>query len=174
MLTKPRTAPGLQQGMMLIEALLGILIFSIGILALVAMQASAVSQQTDAQVRVEAANMIDQLVSKMWVNVDPANIANSLSGPAGFQHQPTENAWCSFSGGVSANPIVTNWINDLTANPATRLPGTTASMISIAVDPNPVGPAYAYNKVTVQVCWKAPTDAKERKHTVVTHINANT
>ena len=48
-----------QRGMFLLEALVGILIFSIGILALVAMQATAITAQADAQYRVEAANRPD-------------------------------------------------------------------------------------------------------------------
>ena len=37
-----------QRGVMLIEALIGILIFSIGILAIIMMQAQAISAQSDA------------------------------------------------------------------------------------------------------------------------------
>jgi len=159
-----------QQGVLLIEALIGILIFSIGILALIAMQASAISAQSDAQVRIEAANLADRLVNKIWVNVDRTNataLQTSLSGAGGFSHQPTEASWCNFTGTPSANPIVTDWIDDVTNNAATRLPGTAANMASVTVDTTPTG----YNKVTVSICWKAPNDAIARKHQLVTHIN---
>jgi len=159
-----------QQGVLLIEALIGILIFSIGILALIAMQASAISAQSDAQIRIEAANLADRLVNKIWFNVNRANATatqTSLSGAGGFVHQATEASWCNFTGTASTNPIVTSWVDDVTNNAATRLPGAAANMVSVAVDTSAAG----FNKVTVSICWKAPTDAIARKHQVVTHIN---
>ena len=159
-----------QQGVMLIEALIGILIFSIGILALIAMQASAISAQSDAQFRTEASNLADRLVNKLWVNVDRTNAATiqtALSGATGFVHQPTEASWCNFSGAASTSSIVTDWVDDVTINPSTRLPGATASMVSVAVDTSASG----YNKVKVSICWKAPSESVARKHQIVTHIN---
>lgn len=156
-----------QQGVLLIEALIGILIFSIGILALIAMQASAISAQSDAQVRIEAANLADRLVNKIWVNVDRTNEIALQTSLAGFSHQPTDAGSCTFTGTPSANPIVTDWVDDVTNNAATRLPGTAANMVSVAVDTTAAG----YNKVTVSVCWKAPNDAVARKHQLVTHVN---
>ncbi|MEQ1883299.1 MAG: hypothetical protein ABL878_20285 [Burkholderiales bacterium] len=57
-----------QSGVMLIEALIGLLIFSMGILALVGMQATAVSQVTDAKYRSEAAYLADRMIGEIWVN----------------------------------------------------------------------------------------------------------
>lgn len=69
-----RTAPHAgQQGVMLIEALLGILIFSIGILALLGMQGVAIKNTTDARYRSEAAFLSNQIASQMWV--DNGNLA---------------------------------------------------------------------------------------------------
>ena len=55
--------------MFLIEALIAILIFSLGILSLVAIQTAAMSAQNDAQYRVEAANFANQMMSQIWLNV---------------------------------------------------------------------------------------------------------
>jgi type IV pilus assembly protein PilV len=55
-----------QRGVMLIEALIAILIFSIGILGIVGLQASAVKQSTDARYRAEAAYLAEQLLGQMW------------------------------------------------------------------------------------------------------------
>jgi len=46
-----KTSAQSQQGVFLIEALLGILIFSLGVLAMVALGTTAVSAQSDAQFR---------------------------------------------------------------------------------------------------------------------------
>lgn len=50
---------------MLLEALIGILIFSIGILALIAMQSAAVSQVRDAQFRSEASILADRMLGEL-------------------------------------------------------------------------------------------------------------
>lgn len=63
-----------QRGVMLIEALIAILIFSIGILGIIGLQASAVQQSTDAKNRAEAAYLADQLMGQMWT--DTRTVAN--------------------------------------------------------------------------------------------------
>lgn len=57
-----------QQGALLLEALIGLLIFSMGILALVGMQATAISQVTDAKYRSEAAFLADRMIGEIWAN----------------------------------------------------------------------------------------------------------
>lgn len=52
--------------MMLLEALIAILIFSLGILALVGLQATAIKQSTDARYRSEAALLTNDIISQMW------------------------------------------------------------------------------------------------------------
>jgi len=71
-----------QAGVMLIEALIGILIFSIGILALIGMQAAAMRNITDAKYRSEAGFVAGQIVSQMWI--DRANLAkyDTAAAPA--------------------------------------------------------------------------------------------
>ena len=70
-----------QRGFMLIEALIALLIFSIGILGIIGLQASAVKQSTDARYRSEAAQLADQLISQMWTSTDrsPATLAASYN-----------------------------------------------------------------------------------------------
>ena len=169
-----RPAAGLQRGVFLIEALLGILIFSLGILSLVAMQTAAVSAQSDARYRIEAANLADQIVSEIWLNVNrpnPSNAATSQASVATFQHQPGGAiASCNFSGAVSASALVTAWVNAVTGA-GTGLPGATAAMQQIIVTPvaDSVGPAYS--RVSVTVCWQAPIDAAPHRHSVVALIS---
>lgn len=64
----------LQQGATLIEALVAVLIFSIGILAVIAMQAFAVSTVTDAKYRADASFLANQALGRLWG--DPANLSN--------------------------------------------------------------------------------------------------
>lgn len=57
-----------QGGVMLLEALIAILIFSIGILGVVGLQATAVRQSTEARYRSEAAHLAEQLLGTMWTS----------------------------------------------------------------------------------------------------------
>src|SRR6266852_8615397 len=61
-------APGSERGVMLIEALAAILIFSIGILAVVGMQAVAIKDVTSAKYRSEAAFLAQELLAQMWTD----------------------------------------------------------------------------------------------------------
>jgi type IV pilus assembly protein PilV len=65
-----------QAGVMLLEALIGILIFSIGILALIGMQGAAIRNTTDARYRSEASFLANQAIGQMWV--DRANLAQYM------------------------------------------------------------------------------------------------
>ncbi len=77
MITKKRSsALGTQQGVVLLESLIAILIFSLGILAVVGMQASLIGGASDAQYRGEASYIAQQRIGQMWSN--PGNLATYL------------------------------------------------------------------------------------------------
>ena len=78
-----------QSGVMLIEALIGILIFSIGILALLGMQATAMRATIDAKYRSEAAFLANEIIGVMWVN--RANISQYAT--ASCTSNTECNAW---------------------------------------------------------------------------------
>jgi type IV pilus assembly protein PilV len=60
--------PGHQDGVVLLEALAAILIFSFGILAFLWMQASATRQVTDSRYRIEASFVANQILGDMWAH----------------------------------------------------------------------------------------------------------
>src|SRR5436190_24304943 len=55
-----------QQGAFLLEALIGILIFSLGILGIVGLQAQAIRFTNDSEYRAEAIYLANSLISQMW------------------------------------------------------------------------------------------------------------
>lgn len=69
-----RPIPKSQQGMVLLEALVAFLVFSLAVLALVGLQATMMKNSADAKYRAEASFIAQNRVSQMWA--DPANIAN--------------------------------------------------------------------------------------------------
>jgi type IV pilus assembly protein PilV len=61
-----------QAGVMLIEALVAILLFSVGVVAVMGMQAVSIEQVSQAKYRTDASYLADQIVGKMWL--DQSNI----------------------------------------------------------------------------------------------------
>ena len=152
-----------QAGMTLIESMVAMLLFSMGILALVGMYATANSRTSDSQYRIEAANFANRMIGEIWANVDRSTAANLTNTLLAFQHRPG-NEGCAFSGNASGNAAVTQWVNDITAA-GTGLPGADNTMQQILVD------TANANRVTVTVCWRAPTDTAAHRHVVVANIN---
>jgi len=82
----------------LIESLIAILIFSMGILALVGMYSSAVSRTTDSQYRIEAANHANRILGQIWANVDRSTAANLTRVTHRVPATNPGGADCAFSG----------------------------------------------------------------------------
>lgn len=153
-----------QQGVMLLEALIGILIFSVGILAMVGMQAAAFSASADAKSRAEAAAFANQIISDIWMGVDRTSDASLTTSLNNFQLN-TGGSDCAFSGGQTdgTNTILTGWVSAVT-NTSTGLIGATATMQQVLVSTADL------NRVTVTICWKTPQDARSRKHQVISYV----
>ncbi|MGC2518708.1 MAG: type IV pilus modification protein PilV [Burkholderiales bacterium] len=140
-----------QRGIILLEALVGILIFSIGILAMIALQATAIKNQADAKYRADASYLADQIMSTIWV--DRPNIAT-------YQHRVTGGGpSCNPSGANSAAANVTAWLAKVLAT----LPGAAGANQQIIVG--------AGNQVTVTVCWRGPQETTWHNYVVTTFIN---
>lgn len=174
-----------QQGSFMLEALIGMVIFFMGVLTMIALQASSIAIQADSQYRVEAGNLADQILGEINLNSrDSTGVVNAVT-LASFAHRPTGGTTscrrattdasantdcCNFSGLASTNPLVTAWVNAVSSDVATRLPGSTA------ITPGPfrqqiVVNAAAANQVAVTVCWQGPKDARPRFHRIVGYVN---
>jgi len=162
----------MHRGFFLLEALIAVLIFSLGILGLVAMGGLAIQAQSDAEYRTQAAAYANQIIGDMWVNLDRSTLTSSYTSIAAFQLNATSAGNCDFSGGnPGAQALVANWVTNITtAGPGQGLPGAVVGMQQILID----NTAAAYNKVTVTVCWQTPKDIVnlvKRKHIVISYIN---
>jgi len=167
-----------QSGMMLLEALIGILIFSIGILALVAMQTAAVSSVADAQYRVEAVNLSNQVLANIWTTVDRSSDAAFTASLLNFEHRSTGSPdSCDFQGADSTAAGVVSWYNmiqtgsgnGLLTPPRPLLPGGgNPNYQQIQVDTG------TNNRITVTICWlppNAPPGSSPNRQTTVGYIN---
>ena len=75
-----------QRGAFLLEALIGILIFSLGVLGIVGLQARAIRFTNDAEFRAEAMYLANSLISQMWTDnrSQLKNKYDSVVGGAGY------------------------------------------------------------------------------------------
>jgi type IV pilus assembly protein PilV len=64
-----------QRGIAMVEALIAILLFSLGVLALAGLQAVMSKNVTQSKLRGEASYLANQLIGQMWID-DPANLTN--------------------------------------------------------------------------------------------------
>ena len=158
-----------QAGLFLLEALVSILIFSLGILGLVAMGGTAISAQSDAQYRNEAASLATDIASRISLGVDPLDVAGTL---AAYQHLPVIAGYCNFTGRASTNAVVTTWLDHYTGADGTPgLPGAINTKASVKVETDPD----AHNRVTVTVCWKPPSTGLMaepwHRHELISYVN---
>lgn len=143
-----------QHGSMLLEALIAILIFSMGILAIVGMQAASIKQAGDAKYRSDANMLVNELIGQMWVS---DRTAATLA--AGFATGGA--AYTAWLGSHSTPGTVAGTLPGTDGNPPTvtvvQVPGT-----------NP--PTTTSSLVTIQVFWQAPGETAPHNHIAITQI----
>ena len=136
------SARSCQQGVALLEALIAILIFSIGILSIVALQAVSVNLSADAKYRSDASLLANQLIGNMWVaDRTAATLRTNFSSAAS---------------GIAAGANYAAW----QANVANTLPGVSgvaATQPTVTITPVTTTGGIS-SMVTVTVFWKPPSE----------------
>jgi type IV pilus assembly protein PilV len=161
-----------QSGVMLLEALIAILIFSLGILGVVGMQASAIAASRDAKYRSDASLLANDLIGLMWSGTrDGASLQSNFQGSAGYVTTFAENdpARCSDHPG-SDGLIFCQWFNNRVVK---ALPGALVNPPIVTVVPGiPPGGVLPQSAsiVTIRVRWMAPADAVAHSYTLVVRI----
>jgi type IV pilus assembly protein PilV len=131
---------------MLLEALISIAIFSIGILGLIGLQSAALKSANDARQRAAAAFYANQIIGTMW-----SDFVNLKS----YEHNPNSvpgGLPCTFSGAASKNSNVDKWISELQGD----LNGLTSAAVASSLQQITVDSAS--NRVVVTLCWKNPEE----------------
>jgi len=123
-----------ERGVMLIEALLAILIFSVGILAVVGMQGAAIKTVTDAKYRSEASFLANSLMAQIWI--DAGNIASY-----------------DYPGSGTPPSRLTGWVDQVKS----RLPGTTG-LTPVLPIVTITGSSAQGATVQIQVRWRLPEE----------------
>jgi type IV pilus assembly protein PilV len=81
----PLPSPESQQGVVLLESLIAILIFSLGVLGIVGLQAAMIKNTTDAKFRSEASYIAQQTIGQMWA--DPLTLPADLDAVVDISSQ---------------------------------------------------------------------------------------
>lgn len=139
-------------GFSLLEVLVALVIFSLGALALLRLQATAVRMSTDARQRTEAAFLADQLVARILVS-DPATVAD-------MSHRPVGDAPCTPSGARSTHPAIVDWLQQVQA----AFPRATVDEQQVTVTGTPP------SILTVRLCWRSKEGGPAHSTTVVNQV----
>lgn len=162
MITRYSYRPRGSAGYMLLEALVAILVFAIGILGVVSLQAVSLRNVGASKYRTDASTLANQLIGRMWASdrnstdATGANLKTRFQG--GFQ-----------APAVSNGPLYTAWLGSAT-EPGTvlaTLPGAeehrpTVQVTCVPADclpPPPPATGGGTRRVTVTVRWRLPDEA---------------
>jgi type IV pilus assembly protein PilV len=143
---RPAT-PAKQRGGFLLEALVGILIFSFGILGLVGLQANAIRHVNDAQYRGEAVYLASTIVGRMWTDNPTqleANYDKDLAGP----------------GYLALKELAKNL-------PGASIPANEPDIQVVA------GPSANSSVATITIFWQLPGDATQHNYSTTAVIGGN-
>jgi type IV pilus assembly protein PilV len=151
-----------QAGVMLLEALIAILIFSLGILTVIGIQAASIKMAADAQLRTRAALLADRLVGRMWASgLDIDEMKAAFESPGGDDYK--------------------KWLAEVSVYEKFGLPGVgggsddkgVASTLPTVKVANAAGAANG--RVVVTLYWRTPSmpDGERRQHIVTSQISRN-
>lgn len=130
-----------QAGAYLLEALIGILIFALGVLGIVGLQAASLRTTTDNSLRAEAVFAATQIMGQMWADVQGNLVANYSSAGGGA----TYTAWAaelkSAQGGA--------WFQD-----------PTVDFAALATNNCNPAPTPTSSVVYIEIFWQSPDGAQ--------------
>jgi len=144
-------APHAQRGAYLLEALIGILIFSFGILGIVGLQAQAIRFTNDSEYRAEAVYLANSLISQMWTD-NQATLQTKYRSPGGVEYLNFKT---------------------LKVQPALGAMMTTPPEVLVDDAALPSPPSKTSSVVRVTIYWTLPGDTTEHHYTTTGVVGQN-
>jgi type IV pilus assembly protein PilV len=132
-----------QGGFLLLEGLIAILIFSLGILTIIGLQAVVVKEVGESKYRMEAVQFANQLIGEMWAE----DRGTGLTGVSTVFASPSGTRYLA-------------WRSQVTDSSA--LPGAAASPPTVVFG--------AGNRVTVTIFWQQPGATAAHEYLVTTQL----
>lgn len=146
---RPNPSLSRQHGGFLLEALVSVLIVSIGILGIVGLISQSIQYTNDAQYRAEAVYLANTVVAQMWADDRNVLAAKYMS--------PGQSGYDEFKARVDTLPGAAAILN----NPTVTIvaPGASGSVTSV--------------DVTVVVQWRSPGDPLTHTYSTTATIGQN-
>ncbi|MBI2731771.1 MAG: type IV pilus modification protein PilV [Aquabacterium sp.] len=148
-------ASSVQGGVMLLEAMVAILIFSLGVLSVIQLQAVSIRQASSAEYRSMASMLANDLVSRMWA---------SNRAPDALQ--------ASFSS-TSSGSGYTQWLATVRRSGLPNISNDQGTLPTVTFTSVPAGVVggTASSQATVTIYWKEQGDTtRKRSYQVVAQI----
>jgi type IV pilus assembly protein PilV len=155
-MTATRTLHRSQTGSFLLEALIGILIFTFGILGLVGLQAQSMRVTNDTEFRAEAAYLASRLVSEMWT-------ADQTSLKATYGSTAAGGGYTAFQG----------WITTAGLPGVTALANAPTVLFNDEITPAIPAPSQQGNVVQITVFWLLPGEQAPHQYETTAVIGRN-
>jgi len=136
-----KTGSSKQRGSVILESLIAMLIFSMGILAIVGLQGASIRNVAGAKYRTDASLLANQVIGQMWTtDKATASLQNDYNSPNGLMYL----AWAS--------------------NVQQGLPGVMgATLPTISIDGN--------NQATITIQWQSPGENAPHNYVAIARIN---
>jgi len=138
------------RGASLLEVLIALLIFSLGILGIVGLQASMNTRSTEAKLRADAAMLADELVGRLWI--EPPSTRTD------FQYRQTATS-CPADSNGSAPAKLAAW----KAKMETLIPGARARIVVDSTN----------GEAEITLCWLRPQTNEWSNHVARARIRSN-
>ena len=142
---KPGSNSHKQQGSVILESLIAILIFSVGILAVVGLQGVSIKNVAGAKYRTDASLLANQIIGQMWVS----NKSSATALQANFNSP--------------AGAMYLTWTSSVQQALPGVVSGVGGTMPIIEIDGN--------NEATIIIRWQSPGEAAPHQHVTVARIN---
>jgi type IV pilus assembly protein PilV len=147
---------------MLLEGLIALLIFSMGILAIVGMQASAVKASSDAKYRSEASLLANELIGRMWVSDrTQATLQTAFASTTGTGYQAWAWVGTHTTPGTQTAPAAGTVL--------ATLPGAQANLPTVVIAPV-ASTSIPSSLVTITISWQAPNETSSHQFVAVAQI----
>lgn len=136
---------------MLLEVLAALLIFSIGILGIVSLQATSAKQSSAAEYRSMAALLASDLVSKMWLS------------------NRTSTTLQAYYGSGAGGDGYTSWLATVTGS---GLPGAASNPPTVTFTTVPGGGTTSTSSslATIKIFWQAPGDTSVHQYVSIAQV----
>jgi type IV pilus assembly protein PilV len=148
-----------QSGILLLEVLIALLIFALGVLGLVGLQASAAKQSSQAKYRADATLLANELIGQMWLSsrsFATLNTSFTSASGGGASYLDWKTRVVDTLPGASAYPPTVT---------LTSIAPLNAIVAGAAVPATGLAPS---TRVTITLFWKAPGElSTEPPHKIV-------